>query len=178
LLQNARELVRKVRAFPANPVLQDARTRCPCLRVFRPAAKVRERGCESVRLSGMPFDRVPKKRTAPPSHVHIPLRQSGSLMVHSWKSRVLCARNSWALESLNLLALPVDSVPPGGASGTLALRHDQKAAKFVDLTGEAQRLRLQHAHGVAAVALLDQFGDTLVEGGQFVEQPVKLALDR
>src|ERR1700727_411425 len=82
LPRNARELVQDVRASPApaNPVLQDAKTRCPCPRVFRPAAKVRERGCEFVRLSGTPFDRVPKRRTAPPSHAHTPRRQSGSLM--------------------------------------------------------------------------------------------------
>jgi len=48
----------------------------------------------------------------------------------------------------------------------LALRHDQQAAKLVDLAGQAQRLRLQHAYSDALVALLDQIADPLIEGGQ------------
>jgi hypothetical protein len=60
----------------------------------------------------------------------------------------------------------------------LTPRHHKQAAKFVDLPGEAECLSLQHAHRVALVPLLYQFGDPLVERGQFAEQAVKLPFDR
>jgi hypothetical protein len=47
---------------------------------------------------------------------------------------------------------------------------NQNAAKFIDPLGEVQGVFLQYFHCAAIVALVFQFGDTLVEGVQFLFQ--------
>jgi hypothetical protein len=55
---------------------------------------------------------------------------------------------------------------------------NQDAAKFIDPPGEVQGVFLQYLHGAAIVTLVFQFGDTLVEGVQFLFQLLDRALDR
>jgi hypothetical protein len=58
------------------------------------------------------------------------------------------------------------------------IRHDQQTTKFIDSNGETQGLRRQHIQRVASVPLPYQLGDTLIEDGQFAQQPFKLLLNR
>jgi hypothetical protein len=60
----------------------------------------------------------------------------------------------------------------------LLFRHDQNASKFIDLSRETYRLRLQHVHRVTLMSLLRKLDDTLVERGEFAKQPGKLFLNR
>jgi hypothetical protein len=56
--------------------------------------------------------------------------------------------------------------------------HDQNATEFIDLSGEASRLRLQHIHRETLMSVLHELGDAIIKRGELAKQPVKLLLDR
>jgi hypothetical protein len=56
--------------------------------------------------------------------------------------------------------------------------HDQNATEFIDLSGKASRLRLQHIHRETLMFVLHELGDAFIKRGELTKQPVKLLPNR